>query len=206
MRRSISHALTLGAVLLVLPVLAGAQQGTNAPSLEQLMSAEERASAGLAKLTPAERASLESWLARYTATVTTVVRGMQPSAMPSGGGAPPAVVQPVQPAPQQPALPQPRALPRTAPNGAQVFRSADGGTFIMLDDGSMWEIYFSDRPNAAAWRVGDFVSVHPRAARVGKFTYQLVNTNATGSAKVTARYAGYIRVEEGGPGNGGERR
>ena len=202
MRRSISHALALGAVLAMLPALAGAQQGATAPSLEQLMSAEEIAATGIARLTPAERASLEQWLVRYTATVTTVVRGMQPSVPTNAPGA----AQPVQPAPQQRALPQPLPLPRTAPNGAQVFRSADGGTFIMLDDGSMWEIYFSDRPSAAAWRVGDFVSVHPRAARVGKFNYQLVNANAVGSARVTARYAGYIRVEEAGPGNGGENR
>ena len=206
MRRPISHALALGAVLVMLPAFAGAQQGTGAPSIEQLMSAEERAATGIARLTPAERVQLESWLARYTATVTTVVRGMQPAAMPAAPSGAPQAVQPSQPAPQQRALPQPLPLPRTAPNGAQVFRSADGGTFIMLDDGSMWEIYFTDRPNAAAWRVGDFVSVHPRAARVGKFTYQLVNTNAVGNARVTARYAGYIRVEEAGPGTGGESR
>lgn len=203
MRKVISHALALGTVLAMLPVLAGAQQGATTPGLEQLMSAEEIAATGIARLTPAERASLEQWLARYTATVTTVVRGMQPPSAPAGA---PAATQPLQPAPQQRALPQPLPLPRTAPNGAQVFRSADGGTFIMLDDGSMWEIYFSDRPNAAAWRVGDFVSVHPRSARVGKFNYQLVNTNAAGSARVTARYAGYIRVEEAGPGTGGENR
>ena len=205
MRSPISQALALGVALVMLPVIAGAQQTTSAPSLDQLMSAEERAATGIARLTPAERAAMESWLARYTATVTTVVRGMQPSVV-APSSVPPAAVSPTQPAPQQRALPQPQPLPRTAPNGAQVFRSADGGTFIMLDDGSMWEIYFSDRPNAAAWRVGDFVSVQPRAARIGKFTYQLVNANAIGNGRVTARYAGYIRVEEARPAAGGESR
>ena len=205
MRSPILQALALGVALVMPPAIAGAQQTTSAPSLEQLMSAEERAATGITRLTPAERAAMESWLARYTATVTTVVRGMQPSAV-APSSVPPAAVSPAQPAPQQRALPQPLPLPRTAPNGAQVFRSADGGTFIMLDDGSMWEIYFSDRPNAASWRVGDFVSVHPRAARVGKFTYQLVNSNAIGNGRVTARYAGYIRVEEPRPAAGGESR
>ena len=205
MRRIITHALAVGAIAL-LPGIALAQ----APSLDQLMSPEERAAAGIAKLTPAERASLETWLARYTATVTTVVRGMQPAtdapALQAGVAQPTVPPPNVQPAPQARTLPQPLPLPRTAPNGAQLFRSADVGTFIMLDDGTMWEIYFSDRSRTAAWRVGDFVSVQKRNARVGKFDYQLVNASAVGNGRVTARYAGYIRVEEAGSGTGGQNR
>src|SRR5687768_15831491 len=50
MRKVISHALAMGAVLAMLPALAGAQQGATAPGLEQLMSAEEIAATGIARL------------------------------------------------------------------------------------------------------------------------------------------------------------
>lgn len=196
MRKLVSYALVLALAPLAPQAVAAQQRAT---TLDQLMSAEEHAAAGIAKLTPTERAALESWLARYTATVTTVVRGMQPAGAPAPRAAQPSQqnllpVPSLEATPQQPqVLPQPLPLPRTAPNGAQIFRSADGGTFIMLNDGSMWEIYFSDRPSAAAWQVGDFVSVHERPARVGSYTYQLVN--AAGRGRVTARYAGYIQVE-----------
>ena len=204
MKKLVSYALVLALAPLA-PQAAAAQQP--ATSLDQLMSAEERAAAGIAKLTQTERAALESWLARYTATVTTVVRGMQPAtpqpSAPAQQNLLPVPSLEATPQAQPQVLPQPLPLPRTAPNGAQIFRSADGGTFIMLNDGSMWEIYFSDRPSAAAWQVGDFVSVHERPARVGRYAYQLVN--AAGRGRVTARYAGYIQVEGNVSGERGNR-
>ena len=197
MRKLISSALAASA-LVVAATIAQAQQP--APSLDQIMSPAEQAAAGIAKLTPAERAALETWLARYTATVGAVVRGLGPAvAVPAQQVVPPAAAMtPARPTvPTTPQIQTPQ-LPSTAPFGAHVFRSTDGGTFVMLRDGTVWEIFHSDRPHTTVWQAGDFVTVRRSPARIGRFDYQLVN--AERDRNVQARFAGFVKVEtaEGG--------
>ena len=201
MRKLISSAFVVAALattIAIAPASALAQQP--APSLDQIMSAEERAAAGIAKLTPAERAAFEAWLGRYTATVRGVVRMLDAPTTPGQAAVPstPADVAapPATPAPSA----TPPTLPSTAPLGAHVFRSADGGTFIMLRDGTVWEIFYSDRPVTTVWQAGDFVQVRRSPLRVGRFDYQLVNADR--DRKVAARFAGFVKIEEpaaGGP-------
>lgn len=204
MRKFISSALAASALAIAtsiaMPVAAQAQQP--APSLDQVMSPSEQAAAGIAKLTPAERAALEAWLARYTATVGAVVRGLGPAAVPAAQPAAPpaAAMTPAQPVPTTPAPGATPALPPTAPLGAHVFRSTDGGTFIMLRDGTVWEIFYSDRAYTTVWQAGDFVTVRRSPARVGQFDYQLVNADR--SRRVQARFAGFVRTESAGTGGG----
>ena len=63
----------LTVTLLVLPLLAAAQEGSF-PGVEKLMSPEEYEAAGLDKLTPAEREALNRWLISYTAFEAPVMR------------------------------------------------------------------------------------------------------------------------------------
>ncbi|HJR64654.1 MAG TPA: hypothetical protein VJ803_13205, partial [Gemmatimonadaceae bacterium] len=73
MSRIMSGAfLSLLALALVAPPAAA--QREEAPTLSQIMSEREQQETGIASLSAAQRAELEAWLARYTATVTSVAR------------------------------------------------------------------------------------------------------------------------------------
>ena len=183
-------ALLLGAVA-VQPVSA------QAPDLDRVMSAQEREASGVARLSASERAALEAWLARYTATVSAAVQGMHQGGVPVS-------------APRgTPSLPRAQELPRTqepAPRpsfdtlhprtiaGAKLFRSTGGGTFVMLEDGTMWEIYLPHRPETATWQQGDFIRVRHDSSPVGDYEHQLVS--APGSSRVSARFAGFVKIGE----------
>ena len=43
------------------------------------------------------------------------------------------------------------------PLGLAVAEVTDGGSYVTLEDGSIWEIRLSQRPVASSWRPGDFV-------------------------------------------------
>ena len=43
------------------------------------------------------------------------------------------------------------------PYGLYVRQVADGGSFVTLEDGSVWEIRMPQRPVASSWQAGDFV-------------------------------------------------
>ena len=183
---------------LLLGVAAVQPAGAQGPDLDRVMSAQEREATGIARLNASERAALEAWLSRYTATVSAAVQGMaQPGSVPVNaprGG---------------PATPRTQELPRTqesAPRpsfdtlhprtiaGAKLFRSTGGGTFVMLEDGTMWEIYLPHRPETATWQEGDFIRVRHDASPVGDYEHQLVS--APGSSRVSARFAGFVKLGE----------
>ena len=101
----------------------------------------------------------------------------------------------------QPAAPAPRPAldtlqPRTAPLGARVDTTTDGGRFVLLADGTRWEVDPQDRPGADAWQRGDFVLVRPNPAPTGDpirgFNAVLVNGEARRA--VLARFAGAPRA------------
>ncbi len=43
------------------------------------------------------------------------------------------------------------------PYGLYVREVTDGGSFVTLEDGSVWEIRMPQRPVASSWQAGDFV-------------------------------------------------
>ena len=45
-----------------------------------------------------------------------------------------------------------------APLGFDVRAVADGGRYLTLEDGSLWEVDISDRATTAAWQPGEFVA------------------------------------------------
>jgi hypothetical protein len=55
------------------------------------------------------------------------------------------------------------------PYGLYVREVNDGGSYVTLEDGSVWEIRLPQRPIASAWRPGDFVQLKTIAAPVDNF-------------------------------------
>jgi hypothetical protein len=76
----------------------------------------------------------------------------------------------------------------------------DGSTFVMLADGTMWEVYLPHRPQADTWRAGDLIQVRQASVVTGEFDYQLVNGVARST--VSARFAGWVEMKDSEPTEG----
>ena len=190
------------AMLMLMPCALRAQASD--VKLDEVMSAQDQMATGVANLSAAQRQSLERWLARYTGTVAAVTRRLDrapareadtPSSNGNGShrGEPARQAAPRQ-AEQQRVTGEPW-LPNKLPNGALMLRSIDGSTFVMLADGTMWEIYLPHRPHADMWRAGDLILVRQAAVVTGDFDHQLVNGAAR--TTVSARFAGWVKLENG---------
>jgi hypothetical protein len=81
------------------------------------------------------------------------------------------------------------------PYGLYVREVTDGGSFVTLEDGSIWEIRLPQRPVASGWRPGDFVQLKTIAAPVQNFEILLIHGDWD---KAEARLAGRGRA----PGSG----
>ena len=200
MRTRITSALV--AALIAMPAAASAQ-GSNV-KLDEIMSAQDQMATGVANLSVAQRQNLERWLSRYTGTVAAVARRLESAPTreadaPATNGAPhaqPSREAPLRQAEQQDLTGRPW-LPQKLPNGAQMLRSIDGSTFVMLADGTMWEIYLPDRVHADTWRSGDLILVRQASVVSGQFDHELVNGAA--DSRVSARFAGWVKMENGAP-------
>jgi hypothetical protein len=188
------------AMLMLMPCALLAQASD--VKLDEVMSAQDQMATGVANLSAAQRQNLERWLSRYTGTVAAVARRLEhaparEAQSPSNGNGAPRTESARQ-APrrqaQQPTTEQPW-LPNKLPNGALMLRSIDGSTFVMLADGTMWEIYLPHRPHADTWRAGDLILVRQAAVVTGEFDHQLVNGAAR--TTVSARFAGWVKLENG---------
>ena len=202
MRTRISSALIVA--LMSMPCALSAQASD--VRLDEVMSAQDQMATGVANLSAAQKQSLERWLARYTGTVAAVARRLERTPA-RETDAPRADVAPrteSRQAPmrqaEQPSLTGKPWLPHKLPNGAQMLRSMDGSTFVMLADGTMWEVYLPHRPQADMWRPGDLIQVRQASIVTGDFDYQLVNGAARSS--VSARFAGWVEMKEGEPADG----
>jgi hypothetical protein len=169
--------------------------------LDEVMSAQDQMATGVANLSAAQRQSLERWLARYTGTVAAVARRIDraPARETDIPRADAPRSEPSRQAPlrqaEQPGLTGKPWLPHKLPNGAQMLRSMDGSTFVMLADGTMWEVYLPHRPQAETWRPGDLIQIRQASVVTGDFDYQLVNGVARST--VSARFAGWVEMKEG---------
>lgn len=76
------------------------------------------------------------------------------------------------------------------PYGLYVRQVTDGGSFVTLEDGSVWEIRLPQRPVASSWRAGDFVQLKTIAAPVDRFEILLTHGDYD---KAEARLAGRDR-------------
>lgn len=176
----------LAAVCLV-PALLVAQEPAQprspapaVPTLDALMSARDYRATGVSRLSAAERAALERWLARYTTTVAAAARSAARAQDSARAPAPLAeVVRPSRSTAAQVAL------------GAivEVASVLSGGGFLVLADGTMWEVWVGDQIKTAVWSPGDRVIVREQAAPPAEF-FRLQFENGRAGSMVTVRYAG----------------
>jgi hypothetical protein len=76
------------------------------------------------------------------------------------------------------------------PYGLYVQEVTDGGSFVTLEDGSVWEIRLPQRPVASSWQPGDFVQLKTIASPVQNFDILLTHGDWD---KAEARLAGRAR-------------
>jgi hypothetical protein len=177
MKRIVKCAL----VLLAAATAAGrglpAQAG-DAPRMADVMSPAEMQATGISYMTPVQRAALDAWLARYTGIVErasshgaqNAAGNASSSGSTSGSGA--------------------EMLP-PFPYGSRVAAIEDGGTTILLADGTVWEVNLPDRTNTARWAKGDYVIIGPRAIELNnEFFFQIVDGRDGTSAAVKWRGKG----------------
>jgi hypothetical protein len=145
--------------------------------MADVMSPADLRQTGVASLTSAQRAALDAWLARYTAIVERAsARGAQAAndAASSPGGDAPAN--------------ESYAGPLAVPYGSRIAEVKDGGTYILLSDGTEWEVYLPNRPSTITWQQGDYLIVAGRAVELnGQYFFQLFNGKDGSSAAVRWR-------------------
>jgi hypothetical protein len=73
------------------------------------------------------------------------------------------------------------------PLGLYVQQVIEDGRYVMLEDGSVWDIRLSQRPVASSWRPGDFVQLKTIWAPVDGYTVLLAQGD---NDKAEARLAG----------------
>jgi hypothetical protein len=61
------------------------------------------------------------------------------------------------------------------PYGLYVREVLDGGSFVTLEDGSVWEIRMPQRPVASSWQPGDFVVIRTVPAPVQNYDILLTH-------------------------------
>ena len=77
------------------------------------------------------------------------------------------------------------------PLGLYVQQVIEDGRYVMLEDGSVWDIRLSQRPVASSWRPGDFVQLKTIWAPVDGYTVLLAQGD---NDKAEARLAGRGRA------------
>lgn len=71
--------------------------------------------------------------------------------------------------------------------GERIARTDKGGSYIMLRDNTVWEVYLPDRTSTVGWREGDFLIVKEAPIGHGSYTYELINGRTDESAVVRFR-------------------
>jgi hypothetical protein len=77
------------------------------------------------------------------------------------------------------------------PLGLTIREVIDDGSFVTLEDGSVWEIRLSQRPVASSWRPGDFVRLKTIWAPADGFEMLLAHGDTD---RAEARLAGRKQV------------
>jgi hypothetical protein len=143
--------------------------------VDDFMTPEEAAASGIANLTPAQRAAFERWVDRYTALVTRVARRE-----PMGAS-------------RQAHHAMPAHHVSHARNAARLAELINGGDFVRLEDGSVWEIYSPDRVATVRWKAGNTVIVRDRniAINAGRAIFDVLLVNGEAGTSATARFRGH---------------
>jgi len=147
--------------LLMLCALASPLHAQDSPkpvlSLDAVMSKADQDRTGVSKLSPKERAALEQWLTDFAITIATKAPGD--------------------------ASPQPKVAGYAGIGQKHWVKSkADGGKFIQLEDGSLWEISPIDKINTMLWLPLDDVVVVESTNPL--YPYKLVGERDAAEAKL----------------------
>ena len=59
--------------------------------------------------------------------------------------------------------------------GVRILTVGEGGTYIILQDNTVWEVYLPDRTSTVGWRDEDFLVVKEAPVGHGNYTYELIN-------------------------------
>ncbi len=74
------------------------------------------------------------------------------------------------------------------PLGFSIAEINDDGSFVTLEDGSIWEIRLPQRPVASGWQPGDFVEIRNVHAPIDGFEILLARgDNDRAEARLTGR-------------------
>jgi hypothetical protein len=88
--------------------------------------------------------------------------------------------------------------PNRAPLGLYVRAVDDGGRYVTLEDGSVWEVEISDRATSASWQPDDFVGVRSIAAPRGDYEHLLARVGdleQRAAVRLAGRRASAFRSE-----------
>jgi hypothetical protein len=152
-----------------------AQSSPTVPQMADVMSPAEMRETGVATLNATQRAALDAWVSRYT---NMIERAASHGATAAGGGSdtPPAANN------------ETYAGPLSVPYGSRIAAVKEGGTYIVLADGTIWEVYLPNRPTTKTWAVGDFLIVAGRAVEQnGVYYFSLINGRDESSVAVAWR-------------------
>jgi hypothetical protein len=152
-------------------------------SIEQQMTPEERQATGVMRLTPSQRRALAAWTARRIAAASAASAAARdslerapaaPASSPSAGYEPSGAAD---------------ASLSSAPAHTYGLREIrEGGRFVVLGDGALWEVAPEDRPTASAWTAGAVVTLDPIDAPTGDWSTAI--REARSARSVAARFAG----------------
>lgn len=81
---------------------------------------------------------------------------------------------------------------RSVPNVFQVIAVERLGSFIVLEDGTRWEVFLPDRTGTVTWQPGDHVLIQPHPIRRRLHTHRLENGERADI--VAVRFAGMSPV------------
>ena len=68
--------------------------------------------------------------------------------------------------------------------GERITHLGQGGTYIILRDNTVWEVYLPDRTSTVGWLEGDFLIVKEAPIGHGNYTYELINGRTEQTAVV----------------------
>ncbi len=135
----IAHVLLVG-FLYYAGALTLAAQEKERFSFEKLMSKEDQKRTGVSRLTPTERRALEEWMYQWTVkAVRFASRSGQERNTQS--------------------VPRARGTCLQTGSGHWVSKTIEGGKYVELEDGSLWEISALDRINSMLWLVTENIAI-----------------------------------------------
>jgi len=138
-------------ITLLLNVSIVMAQGKFVLKLDKIMTPEEQKRTGVAKLSKSEREALEQWLTNWTLKVIQKATASTSQTYAGVGG------------------------------GHWVSKKIDGGKFLKLEDGSLWEISPIDRINTSLWLITEEIIVIESGNPL--YPYKLINSDSGNAAE-----------------------